>query len=339
MSDENLLREAVAELERRTCAVIVTPGGQALACSEAVKDAYDKLSGNLADEKSHRERMVGALNFYANGNNWGAVAEYSDRSWYMSGRPWLKAYAALKDSGEDVDLLGAPTDPDEDERQEDDIMERLLAEEKAKRRELGIYAGALRASLEELLPILVRQFASLPPAPASTAWHTARERLERAKCALAACGHEIGIVPDGALVDMPDGERMYALGPCADEEEDDPRPQAWRALLRCRCRRDPRPARGPRQPDRDFQRPAPRRFAPRDKFAGIRRRAPAMRFRLRRAFHRLLCRFGWHIGGNLPWTDEGRHYCRCLWCEREFQLIGGEWRDYIRPPRPTFHSR
>lgn len=26
-------------------------------------------------------------------------------------------------------------------------------------------------------------------------------------------------VPDGALVDMPDGSRMYAMGPCADEEE------------------------------------------------------------------------------------------------------------------------
>lgn len=61
-----------------------------------------------------------------------------------------------------------------------------------------------------------------------------------------------------------------------------------------------------------------------------------MMFRLRRGLRRLLCRLGWHVGGNLPWSDEGRHYSRCLWCDREFQLIGGEWRHYIRPPRPKY---
>lgn len=49
---------------------------------------------------------------------------------------------------------------------------------------------------------------------------------------------------------------------------------------------------------------------------------------------RVLCRFGWHLGGNMPFGDE-QQFCRCLWCDREFQLIGGEWRDYIRPPRPV----
>lgn len=65
-----------------------------------------------------------------------------------------------------------------------------------------------------------------------------------------------------------------------------------------------------------------------------------MLFRLRRALHRLACRFGWHIGGNLAWNTEDGHYLsRCLWCEREMQWLGGEWREYIRPPRRPLHHQ
>lgn len=57
-------------------------------------------------------------------------------------------------------------------------------------------------------------------------------------------------------------------------------------------------------------------------------------FTLRRAIHRALpCRFGWHIGANLPWTEDGKQFARCLWCEREMALIGGEWRPRIMPPK------
>lgn len=58
--------------------------------------------------------------------------------------------------------------------------------------------------------------------------------------------------------------------------------------------------------------------------------------RLREWLHRtLLCRFGRHVGGNMPFGDQ-MQYSRCMWCDHESQLIGGVWRDYIRPPRPDW---
>lgn len=55
-----------------------------------------------------------ALIFYADKKNWAPVAEYSDGYWYMAGRPWMKAYAALKDNGlplEPAERLETGRDP------------------------------------------------------------------------------------------------------------------------------------------------------------------------------------------------------------------------------------
>jgi hypothetical protein len=53
--------------------------------------------------------MHKALLFYANRKNWNPVASYADGYWYIAGRPWLMALAALKNAGLEVDLT-APSD-------------------------------------------------------------------------------------------------------------------------------------------------------------------------------------------------------------------------------------
>lgn len=88
--------------------------------------------------------LVEALRFYACQGNWGPVASYSDGFWYMNGRPWLRAYAALKDAGITVELLGPGRDEEDDEADQLALLQRLYAgleREAAKNSDIALERG------------------------------------------------------------------------------------------------------------------------------------------------------------------------------------------------------
>lgn len=91
------------------------------------------------------DSLADALRFYAAPKNWGPVADYSDGYWYMSGRPWMRAYAALKDAGVDVSLLAEP-EQEAPERAGEELADALVA--------AADFAQAMKAERDEAIRAL-----------------------------------------------------------------------------------------------------------------------------------------------------------------------------------------
>jgi hypothetical protein len=66
-----------------------------------------ELLGAINKAESDLSAANKALRFYANKKNWNPVAAYASDYWYIAGRPWMMAVAALKDAGVEFDMTAA----------------------------------------------------------------------------------------------------------------------------------------------------------------------------------------------------------------------------------------